>query len=153
MTDITARKRAEEARQQAAAELRRVLAAVSDCLYSGEFDSDGQFIYHYYSPAAERIFGRPPLFFLAGRERWLSAVHPEDRPRLVQTFAQLRTGAWAFAEEEYRIVLPGGAIRWVRDSITLSQEMGGRRIVNGVVSDITARKQSEGALREPGAFQ
>ncbi len=153
VTDITARRRAEEARQQAAAELRRVLAAVSDCLYSGEFDSDGQFIYHYYSPAAERIFGRPPLFFLAGRERWLSAVHPEDRPRLVQTFAQLRTGAWAFAEEEYRIVLPGGAIRWVRDSITLSQEIGGRRIVNGVVSDITARKQSEGVLREPGAIE
>jgi PAS domain S-box-containing protein len=151
VTDITARKRAEEARQQATAELRRVLGAVSDCLYSGEFDSDGRFIYHYYSPAAERIFGRSPLFFLAGRERWLSAVHPEDRPRLAQAFAQLQTGAWAFAEEEYRIVLPDGTIRWVRDSVTLSQETGGHRFVNGVVSDITERKQAEEALRESEA--
>lgn len=148
VTDITARKRAEEARQQAAAELRRVLAAVSDCLYSGEFDSDGRFIYHYYSPAAERILGRPPLFFLAGPERWLSAIHPEDRPRLVRAFARLRTGQWASAEEEYRFVLPDGTTRWVRDSVTLSQGMDGRHFVNGVVSDITARKRAEEALQE-----
>jgi len=106
-------------------ELRRVLAAVSDCIYSGEFDSDGRFFYHYYSPAAERILGRSPLFFLAGRERWLSAVHAEDRPRLAQAFARLRTGQWAFAEEEYRIVLPDGTIRWVRDSVTLHKRRMG----------------------------
>ena len=149
--DITARKRAEEAVQESEMELRRVLAAVSDCIYSGEFDSDGRFFYHYYSPAAERILGRSPLFFLAGRERWLSAVHAEDRPRLAQAFARLRTGQWAFAEEEYRIVLPDGTIRWVRDSVTLSQETDGRRFVNGVVSDITARKQAEETLQQAQA--
>jgi PAS domain S-box-containing protein len=149
--DITARKRAEGALKQTAAELSRVLAAVSDCLYSGEFDSDGRLTYHYYSPAAERILGRPPLFFLAGPDRWLRAVHPEDRPRVVQAFAQLRSGRWAAADEEYRIVLPDGTIRWVRDSVTLTQGMDGRHFVNGVVSDITARKQSEEVLQQSKA--
>ena len=149
--DITARKQAEVAQRQTAAELSRVLAAVSDCLYSGEFNSDGGFVYHYYSPAAERILGRPPLFFLTGPELWLSAVHPEDRPRIVQAFARLRTGRWAAAEEQYRIVLPDGTIRWVRDSVTLTQGIDGRHLVNGVVSDITSHKLSEEALQQTKA--
>jgi PAS domain S-box-containing protein len=145
--DLTERKRAERALQEHEAEMRRMLAAVSDCLYSGEFDSDGRFSYHYYSPAAEQILGRPPEFFLAGPERWLSTVYPEDRPRLAQAFARLQSGQSASEEDEYRVVLPDGAIRWVRDSVTISQGTDGRRFVNGVVSNVTARKHTEEALR------
>jgi PAS domain S-box-containing protein len=142
--DITARK-------QAGAELSRVLGAVSDCIYSGEFDPDGRFYYHYYSAAAERILGRPPLFFLAGRERWLNVVYAEDRPRLAQAFNRLRTGQSTSEEEEYRIVLPDGTIRWVRDNVVMSPGTKGHRFVNGVLSDITARKQAEAALQETKA--
>jgi hypothetical protein len=135
-------------RKQAGAELSRVLAAVSDCIYSGEFDPDGRLHYHYYSAAAERILGRPPLFFLAGPERWLNAVHPEDRPRLGQAFKRLRTGESTTEEVEYRIDLPNGTIRWVRDNAVVSLGMRGHRFVNGVVSDITERKRMQLALQK-----
>ena len=138
-------------RKQAGAELSRVLGAVSDCIYSGEFDSDGRFYYHYYSAAAERILGRPPLFFLVGPERWLSAVHHEDRPRLAQIFQRLQSGQSNAEEAEYRIVLPDGSIRWVRDNAVISPGLKGRRFINGVVTDITARKQMELALQKSEA--
>jgi PAS domain S-box-containing protein len=153
VSDITERKQSEEALQQTRAELQQVLAAVSDYIWSGKFDPDGRFSYRYNSPAAERILGRPAEFFLAGPGRWLSTVHPEDRPRVAQALDRLQTGQSASEEEEYRIVLPDGAIRWVRESVTASQSADGRRCLNGVVSDITARKQSEDVLREPGAIE
>ena len=146
--DITARKRTEAALQEAEAELRRLLAAVPDYLYSGEFDSDGRFFYHYVSPAVEWVLGRPPEFFLADPVRWLNTVHPEDRPRVAQTSARLEAGQSSSEKEEYRVVLPDGAVRWVRDSVAVSRGTDGRRFVNGVVSDVTARKQAEEALRE-----
>jgi PAS domain S-box-containing protein len=67
------------------------------------------------------------------------------------SFDRLRISPWTFVEEEYRIVLPDGTIRWVQDSVTLSQNPDGRRCVNGVISDITARKTAEIALRESEA--
>jgi PAS domain S-box-containing protein len=146
--DITARKRAERALQEAEAELRRVLAAVPDYLYSGEFDSKGRFFYHYVSPAVQWVLGRPPGFFLADPARWLSTVHPQDRPRVGQASARLEAGQSSSEESEYRVVLPDGAVRWVRDKAAVSQGADGRRFINGVVSDITARKQAEVALRE-----
>ena len=282
--DITARKQGEQALQKSQAELQEVLAAVSDYIWSGQIDSDGRFSYRYNSPSVERILGRPaeffragpgrwlsivhpedraraaqaadrlrtgqsasddeeyrivlpdgairwgtqqgyrlavtrwsplpewcgdryhraqagrgstaagrggtapsarrgvgsdsiavnsmpmvglttttirqrrsgilgrsPLFLLAGRERWLSAVHPEDRPRVAQSFDRLRISPWTFVEEEYRIVLPDGTNPWVQDSVTLSQNPDGRRCVNGVIRDITARKAAEIALRESEA--
>jgi PAS domain S-box-containing protein len=134
--------------QEAEAELRRVLATVPYYLYSGEFDSNGRFFYHYVSPAVVRVLGQPSEFFLADSLRWLNAVHPEDRPHVAQVSAQLEAGQSSSEEQEYRVVLPDGAVRWVHDSVVVSQGTDGRRFVNGVVSDVTARRQAEEALRE-----
>ena len=152
VSDITERKQSEEALQQTRADLQQVLSTVSAYIWSGEFDSGGRFSYRYNSPAVERILGRPAEFFLAGPGQWLSTVHPEDRPRVGQALDRLVTGQSASEDEEYRIVLPDGAIRWVRESVTASQSADSRRCLNGVVSDITARKQSEKVSREPGAI-
>ena len=41
---------------------------------------------------------------------------PEDRPRWDEALARLRAGRPS--QEEYRVVLPDGLFRWVRDSVT-----------------------------------
>ncbi len=60
--DISDRKRTEAALQETYAELHRVLGAVSDCLYSGEFRADGTYSYRYFSPVARQILGRRTSF-------------------------------------------------------------------------------------------
>src|SRR5262245_31341598 len=54
--------------QRTEAELRRVLAAVSDCLWSAEWSADNRWTYRYLSPVVENLTGRPAEHFLADVE-------------------------------------------------------------------------------------
>ena len=52
------------------------------------------------------------------------------------------------AEQEYRVVRPDGTVRWVRDSVVARPAADGRcRRLDGVVSDVTERKQAEAEVR------
>jgi PAS domain S-box-containing protein len=141
--DITEEQRTEDALRQAEEELRQLFASVSDYLWSADVSRDGQVTYRYYSPVVERITGRPPEFYLPSPERWLSTIHPEDRPKLLGYVTRMIEGNSAVKETEYRIVRPDDSVRWLRDSVTgLSLKDGVTRL-NGVVSDITERKNAE----------
>jgi PAS domain S-box-containing protein len=131
------------------AELRRVLASVSDCLWSAAIDRAGKWTYNYFSPVVEKITGRPADYFQPGLDRWWSVVHPEDLARCREAYAQLRAGR--SIQEEYRLVWPDGAIRWVRDSVQVSRPAAPAPDapllrLDGVLADVTERKRTEEAL-------
>jgi PAS domain S-box-containing protein len=145
--DVTEQKRAQADLRRSQEELQSVLASISDYLWSADIDSQGHVTYRYYSPVVEKITGRPAEFYLPGPDRWLSTIHPEDRPRLQAAVASIITGQLPLLTEEYRIILPDGTVRWVRDCVQVRRE-DGRTRVDGVVSDITERRQAETALQE-----
>ena len=136
---ITAHKRTQE-------ELQSILVSIPDYLWSADIDSQGHVTYRYYSPGVEKITGRPPEFFMLGPERWLSTVHPDDMPQIQKALQAIMSGQLPQLAEEYRIVLPDGTVRWVRDNVQMRRRDGSTR-VDGVVSDITGRKEAEDALR------
>jgi len=78
--------------QRMEAELRRVLAAVSDCLWSAEWSSDGKWTYRYLSPVVENLTGRPAQHYLTDLARWQEVIHPEDRPSWLAALRRWRTG-------------------------------------------------------------
>ncbi len=123
-------------------ELVRIVTSISDYLWSAEIDANGNMTYLYCSPVVEDITGRPPEFYMQSPDRWLSTVHEEDRPRLFQALQRIATGKSEHEMEEYRVNLPDGSTRWVRDSAKVTRLAGGRARVNGVVSDISAYKQA-----------
>jgi PAS domain S-box-containing protein len=129
-------------------ELRRVLASVSDCLWSAEIDSAGRWTYQYMSPVVSSITGRPPDTFLRGGiGAWRDVVHPEDQPRWDAAQAQLRSGQPS--QLEYRVVLPDGLLRWVRDNVTPTPGPDRRTLrLDGVLTDLTERKVAEEALAQ-----
>ena len=146
--DVREQREAHAQLQAKEAELRRVLASVSDCLWSAELDAAGRWAYRYLSPVVARITGRPQETFLrGGSAAWRAVVHPEDQPRWDQALARLRTGQ--SSQEEYRVVLPDGLLRWVRDSVTPTPgpEQGALRL-DGVLTDLTERKMAEEALAQ-----
>ena len=124
------------------------MASVSDCLWSAEIDEAGRWAYRFMSPVVARITGRPPETFLrGGSAAWRGVVHPEDQPRWDKALARLRAGQPS--QEEYRVVLPDGLLRWVRDSVTPTPGPERRAVrLDGVLTDLTERKMAEEALAQ-----
>jgi PAS domain S-box-containing protein len=134
--------------EQMEAELRRVLTSVSDCLWSAEIDARGAWNSRYVSPVVESITGRPPSFFM-GPQQWWVVVHPDDLARFKADYVRLRQGQ--AIQEEYRFVRPDGTVRWVRASVQVSRpegtpESGAKVRLDGVLADVTRRKEAEAAL-------
>src|SRR6185369_3210748 len=67
----------------------------------------------YVSPAYEEIWGRSRQSLYDNPRSFLEAVHPEDRPRVLQAIERL--SPQNPLQLEYRILRPDGAIRYIRD--------------------------------------
>jgi PAS domain S-box-containing protein len=147
--DVREQREAYQRLEDMEAQLRRVLSSVSDCLWSAELDAATNWKYEYLSPVVERITGRPAEFFLPGLARWEHILYAEDRPRWQEAIARLRAGKPSQAE--YRIVLPDGSCRWVRESVTLTPGETSHR-ADGVLTDITQWRQAAEKLHQLNTF-
>ena len=128
--------------KKAEAQLRQVLASVSDCLWSAEADATGKRTYRYISPVVERITGRATRYFHNGDNRWREIVYPADRQSFEEATASLRVGQTV--QQEYRVVRADGSLCWVRDRIAISAgSAAGSLRLDGVLMDITERRQAE----------
>ena len=101
----------------------------------------------YLSPAVEKIWGWPAARFYEDPRLWTRGIHPDDQLRVHAAYEAMTTGGSARFEEEYRVIQPDGAVRWVLDSGTPIRN-GGPAIVSigGVARDITERKETEERL-------
>lgn len=100
----------------------------------------------YISPAFER-FGYPLETWRTDPEIWSKVIHPDDQGWV---FTQTDASTWSGedVDYEYRIVDSEGAIHWVRDRGCLVRDEKGVVLGReGVILDITDRKQAQEALR------
>jgi PAS domain S-box-containing protein len=99
----------------------------------------------YVNPAYEVTWGRSCQSLYDAPEDWYEAIHPEDRQRVVTAYEASHAQAY---DEEYRIIHTDGSVRWIRDRAVPVRDADGRVLrVAGIAEEITARKQSEEALR------
>lgn len=144
--DITERKLTEEALQKAEIKYRMLVERLPVIVYTSELGGKGA--WPYVSPQIEHLLGFTAEEWIADPGLWYQQVHPEDRDRQ----QKLEDQAWALQESfegEYRIFTRDGRQIWVRDSAQiLPPQNNSGPIVQGVLMDITARKQAEEKLRE-----
>jgi PAS domain S-box-containing protein len=93
-----------------------------------------------------RVLGFEPGEPLDHGAAFASRIHPEDRERVLEEWDRARR-ATEPGSIEYRIVLPGGAVRWVHARVQPVTAGAGAGLV-GTVQDVTPRKQAEADLRE-----
>jgi PAS domain S-box-containing protein len=145
--DLRAQRQARQQLRQKEDDLQRVLASVSDCVWSAESDAQGAWHLNYCSPVMETITGYPVASFNSDPERWFEIIHPEDRASYRQQTQRLLERAEPCILE-YRIVKPDGAIRWVRDSLQPRRLESGLLRIDAVLSDITHHKNDEERYRQ-----
>lgn len=143
--DVTNRKQVEEALRQSEQRFRQVISSISDHIYVTEITEDGRYLNLYISPNVENLTGYRAEMFIADRSFWpANVIHPDDRATARIQARQLEGGR--DSEMEYRLVRADGKVVWVRDSGKVYRD-GGSRVIYGVVSDITERKQIEEQFR------
>jgi diguanylate cyclase (GGDEF)-like protein/PAS domain S-box-containing protein len=111
----------------------------NDAHWTMEFVSDG----------CARVTGYSPQdLLLNDRLSYEELTHPEDRGRVRQAINEA-LGTRRRFELEYRIQHAGGGIRWVWErGIGLYDAAGNVTWLEGIIEDITERKEADLALRE-----
>jgi PAS domain S-box-containing protein len=101
----------------------------------------------YVSPAYERLWGWNPQELYESQQAWVDHIHPDDRASTDQAFHE--KAALGQFDQEYRIILADGSLRWVHDRcFPLRDQTGEIYRFAGIAEDITDRKQNEEILRQ-----
>ena len=101
----------------------------------------------YISPMYEQVWGRSREDLYVNPQAWIESIHPDDRLRVAQAFRERAECGKAF-EQEYRVVRPDGAIRWVRArDFSIYDERGELYRIVGIGEDVTERKLAEAAAK------
>jgi PAS domain S-box-containing protein len=95
-----------------------------------------------------QLLGYDPQSCKASYENWLQAVHPDDRAAVQQHVMQVLEEK-SDLNQEYRVLLPDGTVRWLADRGEVIYDGDGQPSgMIGIQIDITQRKQAELALQE-----
>ncbi|MCJ7581772.1 MAG: PAS domain S-box protein, partial [Candidatus Aminicenantes bacterium] len=139
-TDISERKRTEDALRESEEKYRDLVENISDVIYS--IDKNG--VMTYISPAIESIFGYSPSEIIG--KPLIEFVYKDDLTRMRKRFEETLSGH--IKPSEYRFLSKSGEIHWILASskpVFIENHLIG---IQGVLTDNTERKRAEIALQE-----
>jgi len=145
--DITARKHADAALRESEERYQRITEAITDYIFTVQV-KDGRAVDTRHGPGCEAVTGYAAADFSANAGLWLDMVVPEDRPAVEAQAQSILAGRDA-PTLEHRLVHKDGSVRWVSNTIVPHRDENHALLsYDGLIHDITARKQAEMALAE-----
>ena len=151
ITDITERKQAEAEIKRLKEKYESLIRNIPITIYSSLPDETSTTIF-----VSERYgewTGYFPEDFYNDRYTWPKSVHPEDRASAIEAYVRAYESK-AEHNYEYRVVHKDtGQVRWVRDhGVPVTDDKGNVILIDGIITNITERKQVEEALQKSEEF-
>jgi diguanylate cyclase (GGDEF)-like protein/PAS domain S-box-containing protein len=142
--DVTDRVRAEERLREAEERYRTLVERIPAVTFVDRVEGSEEPLY--VSPQIEGMLGYTPEEWMAGR-LWRERLHPEDRERVLASDERFEaTGRRV--DEQYRLLAKDGSVVWIREETVLVRGEGGKPLyVQGILSDISERKEAEERVR------
>ena len=141
------RREIEEALRKSEERYKKLVNAVTTYIYSVEV-SGGRAISTWHSMGCFGITGYNPEDYEADPFLWLSMIHPDDRLIVEDSVKDILKGN-PVPPLEHRIIRRDGSVVWIRNTMVPYYDERGIVIkYDGLIEDITRRKQAEEALRE-----
>jgi two-component system, sensor histidine kinase and response regulator len=142
--DVTDRKEAEEALQEAEERYRTLIEQLPAVTFIDRAGASEESLY--ISPQIETMLGYTPKEWIAGR-LWRERLHPDDREQVRASDERFEAHGEP-VDVEYRLLAKDGSVVWVREETVLVRGEGGEPLyVQGIMTDITRRKQAEEEMR------
>jgi PAS domain S-box-containing protein len=123
----------------------RALGRIDAAVYSYLLDEQDRADLIYTSPRFEALVGTAPTA-MAPIDAWRARIHPDDRTIVEESIARLRSGH--MLEREYRLMCADGKERFVLDRATPQGPEDGILTVDGILIDVTERRQAALAFAE-----
>jgi diguanylate cyclase (GGDEF)-like protein/PAS domain S-box-containing protein len=141
MLDVTETVRTERELQDARTKYGTLVEQIPAIVYVDL--ADDVMTTSYVSPQIGELLGITPEEYMLDPELWVEHLHPEDRDEALATYLRGRAAGEPFTFE-YRLIARDGRILWFSDSAVVVQDATGKpAYVQGVMLDITQRKEAE----------
>lgn len=144
--DITDMVRTSMELRQSEEDFRNLVDNIPGAVYRAAYN--GSFSTLYLSDYFTRMTAIDKNLILDGNISWFEIIHPDDREKLVAGVEKAAQNRTPF-EIEYRVKRAGEDYFWLVDTGRISYNNDGKPIyINGIMTDITARKQDYEAMRQ-----
>lgn len=129
------------------AEFERLVTNVPGSIYKFKLDLQGKYSFTYISNDCDDIFEYSAEQLIQDPELMMSLIYPED----LSNFEEVVTKSAKTLQQKHwegRIVTPSGKTKWIQTASKPERQADGSTIWDGLMIDISDRKQAEQNLRQ-----
>ena len=145
--DVTERKKSQDALRVSEERFKKIASSITDYIYTVHIEN-GKITETVHGPGCIGVTGYSAEELKSQSMLWINMVPEEDKSKLLGQVRQALSGTEP-SPIEHRIICKDGSLRWVSSRIILRFGERGQLIAyEGVIADITDRKQAELRLQQ-----